>query len=372
MGLENKTLPKIDIQSFNWPEVMVALGYPKEAFDTSRGGNGKHTACPSCGDGGKGRKSDRFRYCPESSNKGYKPDRVYCSQCRVTTCLGVHIQATGKSEKEAFKDVIAASRGIYQSASSSPRIQAPPTPKGPDLKMRALLEKCISGAQKLSVATPVGFWFAHRVPGLDIRRFGPDLMYHPNGWLPKSLVQDDSMEGSEAKGKTFPMLLSIARDKDGQIEMAHRTVLTMRGRKAFGDDVKCRFYFGPVTPLKSRTVTLCAGNGISTTVLIAEGIETAASLLAESSGRNRIVAALDANNIEIYEWPEGTTKIVNYVDHDFIDPRNGRRRGHHASAKLKERVEAAGLIYEEKIPPIEGQDFNDVYLERYKSRRIAA
>ncbi|BCL59950.1 hypothetical protein DGMP_06430 [Desulfomarina profundi] len=60
-----------------------AIGYTPKKISTADGGE-YASACPACGDGGKGRKSDRFHIWPEKENKGLCKGRFWCRQCGIS------------------------------------------------------------------------------------------------------------------------------------------------------------------------------------------------------------------------------------------------------------------------------------------------
>lgn len=59
------------------------LGSSPRKISTTDGGE-YASACPACGDGGKGRRSDRFHIWPEKENKGLCVGRFWCRQCGIS------------------------------------------------------------------------------------------------------------------------------------------------------------------------------------------------------------------------------------------------------------------------------------------------
>lgn len=62
---------------------LESLGFsPKKTSNTD---GGEYTsACPACGDGGKGKKSDRFHIWPQKATKGLCSGRFWCRQCDIS------------------------------------------------------------------------------------------------------------------------------------------------------------------------------------------------------------------------------------------------------------------------------------------------
>lgn len=330
---------RVDLSRIDWVAVMRKLGYAEHVF------NGKPQACPACGDGGKGVKSDRFIF---DQKKG--PGTLYCRVCHIGQCKGLHAAVRGISQKDALIEIIKASEGRLDGVRIPSAPYVAPLPVGPNLAMKARIEKILAQCQPVTIATPVAQWIWHRVPGFDIKTLSSDILYHPRLAL-KHLNGEFSHH---------PAMVAVARDREGKVELLHRTFLTMAGRKLMDN---CRLYYGPVTDGKFRSVLLREGPSPETT-LIGEGLETMFSIQKMDAVGHRIEACLDRGHIAKYEWMDGCKRLVNYGDFDFIDPKDGARPGHAASAKLCQRLEGTGIKYITRFPPNEGTDWNDVYLER--------
>lgn len=103
------------------------LGYSPRR--TSVEGGGEYSSpCPSCGDGGKGRASDRFHIWPEKPNKsGMCVGRFWCRQCGIS---GDTIEFLVKFHGMDFPSACA-HLGIRLDGSSSTGYRLPKTPAPP-------------------------------------------------------------------------------------------------------------------------------------------------------------------------------------------------------------------------------------------------
>ncbi|MGB3223846.1 MAG: hypothetical protein WBB23_13670 [Desulforhopalus sp.] len=86
-----------------------------------------HSACPACGDGGKGKKSDRFHIWPDKPNGGIGVGRFWCRQCGVS---GDTIEFLVRFENMTFP-AACAELGIVLEGNQSSGVRRPVTPRIP-------------------------------------------------------------------------------------------------------------------------------------------------------------------------------------------------------------------------------------------------
>ena len=87
-----------------------------------------HSLCPTCGDGGKGRESDRFHIWPEKENKnGLCVGRFWCRQCGIS---GDTIEFLMKFHNLSFAGACA-QLGIKLEGNNSTGYRVPKTPRPP-------------------------------------------------------------------------------------------------------------------------------------------------------------------------------------------------------------------------------------------------
>lgn len=116
--------------------LMTSRGFSPRKISTNNGGE-YSSSCPVCGDGGKGRLSDRFHIWPQRETDGLGSGRFWCRQCGIS---GDSIAFLQKVERLSFPDACS-SLGItltrkqgakssrYQRPPAAPRQQEPWCPK---------------------------------------------------------------------------------------------------------------------------------------------------------------------------------------------------------------------------------------------------
>jgi putative DNA primase/helicase len=95
---------------------------------------------------------------------------------------------------------------------------------------------------------------------------------------------------------------------------------------------------------------------------ITEGAESALSVMAMDQAPVWAMGSCGA--IERLPVLEGVHRLVIWGDHDPIDPRTGRRPGHHAAEICQQRWLEAGRDVVTRIPRREGYDPADVWRDR--------
>ena len=143
-----------------------------------------------------------------------------------------------------------------------------------------------------------------------------------------------------------PTMLAMTRSATGEPGALHRTYLTNDGAKAAVDAVR-RFMPGGIS--QGSAVRLMP---FSDALGIAEGIETAYSAAALFGVP--CWAALNAGQLKKWIVPSGVKTVVIFGDND------ASFAGNHAAYELAERL-CRSVNVEVRIPPIVGQDWNDVY-----------
>ena len=157
----------------------------------------------------------------------------------------------------------------------------------------------------------------------------PDLLCHPD------LPDYDTRRG-------WPGLIALPRVVTGERAAGiHRTFLLDDG-SAKGPAGKKML--GSVADAAVRLFAMPADGHLG----IAEGIETA--LAAHALFRTAVWAALSADGLARFRWPEGTTRVTIYAD--------AGDAGRQAAASLSDRLNRAD-IPNEIVLPLHGDDFND-------------
>jgi predicted P-loop ATPase len=157
----------------------------------------------------------------------------------------------------------------------------------------------------------------------------PDLLFHPD------LPDFDSCRG-------WPGLIAILRLPDGnRAPGIHRTFLLDDGSAKAPPGRKM---LGSVKDAVVQLFPMPDDGHIG----VAEGIETA--LAAHALFGTAVWAALSADGLARFQWPEGTRRVTIYAD--------AGHAGRQAAATLSDRLNRAG-IPNAIIAPLHGDDFND-------------
>ena len=158
----------------------------------------------------------------------------------------------------------------------------------------------------------------------------PTLRFHPSCW--------------HQTARRLPALVA-AVELGEEIVAVHRTYLEEPGRKADVDPVKAML--GAVA---GGAVRLSGGSG---PLVVAEGIETALSILDRLAGAPaRVWAALSTSGVAGLELPQPAGELVVAPDPDAS--------GWKAAEALADRAYRSGWRVQMFPPPAAGQDWNDV------------
>jgi predicted P-loop ATPase len=225
-------------------------------------------------------------------------------------------QATGLSDGALF-DEAARIAGMDR-----PMPRSAPRPK-PDHSTE--VARLVDGAQPLAGTVGEAYLRARGLtdPGC------PDLLFHPD------LPDFDTRRG-------WPGLIALPRVVNGERAPGiHRTFLMDDG-SAKGPAGKKML--GSVAEAAVRLFAMPAGGHLG----IAEGIETA--LAAHALFGTAVWAALSADGLARFRWPEGTTRVTIYAD--------AGDAGRQAAATLSDWLNRAD-IPNEIVVPLHGDDFND-------------
>ena len=289
-----------------WPNILPALGIDKRFLVN------KHGPCPMC----EGK--DRFRFDDKDGRGSY-----YCSQCGA----GDGIELVKRALKVDFKG---ACREIEKHLGVAPvAIRNGP----PAEKVVAEMKDIWRRSKPIGDVQATQRWWMARVGSVpdfpDLR--GIDALALPGAGV-------------------HAAMLAKFRDEGGETVNMHRTFLAENGAKASIDEPR------RVMPLplpKGGAVRL---SPVDTALGIAEGIETAvAASILHGLG---CWAALNALNLEWWSPPPSVAWVRIFGDND----KSGT--GQAAAWSLAKRLRIKGLVATVELPPNEGEDWNDVLLQR--------
>ena len=225
-------------------------------------------------------------------------------------------QATGLSDGALFDEAARIAGMDRPTPRSAPRPKPDHSPE---------VARLVDGAQPLSGTVGEAYLRARGLgdPGC------PDLLFHPD------LPDFDTRRG-------WPGLIALPRLADGtRAPGIHRTFLLDDG-SAKGPSGKKML--GSVAEAAVRLFAMPADGHLG----IAEGIETA--LAAHALFGTAVWAALSADGLARFRWPEGTTRVTIYAD--------AGDAGRQAAATLSDRLNRTD-IPNEIVVPLHGDDFND-------------
>ncbi len=225
-------------------------------------------------------------------------------------------QATGLSDAALFDEAARIAGMDHPAPRSAPR------PK-PDHS--AEIARLVAGAMPLAGTVGEDYLRARGLPAPA----SPDLMFHPD------LADFETKRG-------WPGLIALARFANGdRAPGIHRTFLLDDGSAKAPAGKKM---LGSVADAAVRLFAIRDDGHLG----VAEGIETALS--AQHLFGTPVWAALSADGLARFRWPDGTTRITIYAD--------AGDAGRQAAATLSDRLNRAD-IPNEIVLPLHGDDFND-------------
>ena len=227
--------------------------------------------------------------------------------------------ATGMSEGRLFDE--AARLAQMERDCSAPTRQAAPVRPDHSLEIRRILNGCepLTGSVAETYLQSRGL----ADPG------SPDLLSHSD------LTDYDSRRG-------WPGMVAIPRLSNGEpVGGIHRTFLLDAGS---GKAPAGKKMLGTIAEAAVRLFPMPEDGHLG----VAEGIET--SLAAQAIFGTPVWAALSADGIARFKWPEGTRRVTIYAD--------AGDAGRQAAATLSDRLNIAD-IPNKIVAPLHGDDFND-------------
>lgn len=296
-----------------WRGILLALGLPEAAL------RDKHGPCPICGG------EDRFRW----DNKDGKGTYI-CNQCGAGDGMKLAIGFTG----QAFPTVAARIDELLGNV--KPDTEAPRREMTDEDRRQALISVWKS-TKPISQGD-----LAHKY--LSARRVD-ELIY------PKALRFGVINDG---EGGVRPCMTALVSDYSGNAVSLHRTFLRPDGLAKAAMKAPRKLMPGPIPDGAAVRLSDYTTGAIG----IAEGIETAMSASALYS--LPVWAAINSTMLGKWVPPEGAEEVAIFGDND---PKFG---GQAAAFTLAHRLALKGLAVTVHIPPMPGEDFNDVLMRGFK------
>lgn len=340
---------RLDFTKVNWYEVLPMFGIDRKFLSKN------HGPCPLCTDSTKGR---RFRF---ANTKGL--GEWFCSHCSGGNALTLLRRFTGSSDAEILTE-ISEKTGLLAVKTDLIPWKEPELSEAEVAENRAELVQIWRVAKPVQPTDCVTKYLQNRVPSSKVYKLSKSVRMHPHLKF-YELDEDDNVR---YRG-TYPGMVLKVVAGDGTPITLHRHYLTQDGQKApFAMSKKqmrgvrklrgaaCRL----IDILDCRTLGVC------------EGAETGWAIATAYKYRMSVWSLLNAGNLAVADIPrERFDTVIIFADHDRLDPVHNWRPGEHAALKLKEKLEEQGFKVEIRIPPLEGQDYCDVWLQHYNSFKHA-
>lgn len=305
-----------------WRDILGTLGVPHDVL------NGKHQACPFCGDGGKGRLSDRFRF-DDQGGKG----SFICSHCGAG--MGVEFVRRFRglaTHSEAW--------ALIETVIGSAKAEAPKREASAGW-LEAKHLQAWQMARPLETGDPVTLWLAGR--GIVMEKWPAMLRYEERA---RYWTGDKAFE-------EHPAMLARFVGPSATKTTVHRTFLDGFGRKAKVPKVRL-IAKGPVP--EGGAVRLAAS---AERMGVATGIETA--LAAMLMFKLPIWATTTDALLLGWKPPETCKHLVIFGDNDRGF--GGQAAAYGAAYRITSKTEGRPLeTIEVRIPEAAGEDWNDVWM----------
>jgi putative DNA primase/helicase len=311
-----------------WASILAALGVERSYL------TGKHGPCPICREG-----KDRFRFADENGDGSW-----YCNRAHGGSVGGDGFDLLRLVRNETISEV---ARAVESVVGSAPKQTV--EPKADPDRVRGQMNALWRNSGPLTALDATVAWWMARVgavPGSTELRAA-------------RLAYQDGLDGPRSY---HPGMIARVVGADGQVVNIHRTYLTPEGTKA---PVRAARKVMPIDLPAGAAVRLSPSAKI---MGIAEGIETAVS--ASLMFRVPVWACLNTSLLASWAPPPGVEHVMIFADHDLPD-KDGVRPGRKAAEKLAGRLIADCCNCEIRMPPIEGQDWNDVHRDRLQMKETA-
>lgn len=299
-----------------WKGILMALGVPAGSL------TGKHGPCPICNDG-----VDRFRF----DNKDQRGTYI-CNHCGAGDGMSLAMAYTGKT----FTDVASEIDAILGNVKID---KDQPRQRMSDEEQKALLRRVFSETRVVQPGDLVHKYLTSR--GVEEMIYPKALRFHPSmqdgeGGLRPCMV---AMVGVFGEAKFVTMHRTFLRpDGLAKAEMAAPRKL-----------MPCELPDGACVQLSGYS-----GGPLG----IAEGIETA--MAASAIYSMPVWAAINARMLEKWTPPEGCDEVSIFGDND------AKFGGQSAAYRLAHTLAVKNRTVSVHIPPNEGQDWNDVLMNKWK------
>lgn len=331
---------KLDLSKLDWLNLL-----PRFGVDASLIANPKRLGpCPIENEG-----KTRFRLANKNGRGNW-----YCNQCGSGDGVRLVGLMMGCNDAAAIH--------LIRNLESPGNIKGPPVrvqalahkPKNVE-KERRLLQQ-VWDATVSPVNTFVEEYIHRRVPLFNMSWLSASVRAHP------ALYHMDT----ETKKVSFrPAMVTRVCGLDGKPVTLHRTYLSPDGFKADVTPDQVKKQMTGIVDLNGEAITLNQPVLQSRVLVVAEGNETGLALVASTSNRHVVRAALNAGNLAKLKVSRSEfDQVIICADRDHVNKHNGWRVGEHYAEILQQRLLSEGFKVRIKAPVVDGTDFADLWFDR--------
>lgn len=295
-----------------WRGILLELGMPAAAL------TGKHCPCPMCGG------ENRFRF----DNKDQRGTFI-CNQCGAGDGVKLAVAFVGKPFREVCDQIDAILGNLKPDAPARKEI-------GDEDRVR-ILREAFASSKPVAPGDLAHAYLASRK--IDELVYPKTLRFHP------------AMKDGEG-GIRPCMIALVGVYGEGRYATMHRTFLKPDGSGKAEMESPRKLMPGALPDGACVALSDYAGGALG----IAEGIETAMS--ASALFDMPVWAAINSAMLAKWWPPEGCEEVAIFGDND---PKFG---GQAAAYSLAHRLSVKGIAVTVHIPPLAGEDWNDVYAAR--------
>jgi phage/plasmid primase-like uncharacterized protein len=320
-----------------WREIFSAL-ISNTIFHAAMDANGrKHGPCPV--HGGK----TKFRLFPNWEQKGGGISNDEDPKA-LTNGINMIMWVNNQDFLTVCKNIEAYLGGTYRDEEMSPQQKAALAKRAKEIEERRRAEQAeedqrnrdrLNKVWRASLdnnspeALPLRKYLVSR--GLDAFGLPETMRFHPA--LPY-------LEDEETYLGTFPGIISLVTDVDGNPVTLHRTYLTEDGRKApVSEGKKVMGYVKLERDMRGTGIRM---GKIGRILHVAEGLETILSVMA-SINETSAISAINSGNMASLVVPPQVEIVVIWADHDRPNPRTGVAAGIHAAEELHKVLKSIGI-----------------------------
>lgn len=315
-----------DLADKNWPEILAAAGVDGSFF------SGRQGPCPFCG----GR--DRYRF--QNRNGG----RYVCNQCTESKWKGGfdflmrHMgYLSFRQAADHVREYFGVKPGCDVLRIAHRPMRQVETPEMAHEKYARAIARMLSvwrDSKPVQSGDPVDLYLRGRVPRLGV--MPTEIRFHralPYWDAPSSLDGKPTLRG------TYPAMLVLGLDAQGEVVQLHKTYLTTQGSKA-----EVPYPKKTDVGVGSNSFALRLGWPDGDSLGVCEGIETAlaAGVLRPGIPVWPCHSSSVLANFEVPESLRGQVKrVIIYADADEM--KNGKKAGQESAALLADRLRRVGI-----------------------------